>query len=131
MAYRDFTIDPLAVAEDVANEAANPSASRPFSALEWTTIALARRDSLASLRQPGRLSRAVGSLFGIGEQTRLADPALETLRRLAVNAWHYGYRLPVSEIKAFLAAGFTVDQLESLLDSIGQARISERRRVIG
>lgn len=121
MAYKNFTADPLAPAEIAVAKTASS-----FSPLEWTTIALARNDSLSSLREPGRVSRAMGSLFGRNTQSRLADPALEVLRRFAVNAWHYGYRLPVSEMKAFLAAGFTVDQLETVLESVGKARSGSR-----
>ena len=126
MAYIDFSGDPVALAPTVTRQQTAPTDI--LSPLEWTTIALARKDKLASLREPGRLSRAMGSLFGRGPQARLADPALERLRRLAVNAWHYGYRLPVSEMKAFLAAGFTVDQLETVLASIGEARTTRPRK---
>ena len=126
MAYIDFSADHF----DNAPITARPTAASTalLSPLEWTTVALARRDSLASLRDPSRLSRAMGALFGRSVQPRLADPALEILRRLAVNAWHYGYRLPVSEMKAFLAAGFTVDQLETVLASIGEARTARSQR---
>lgn len=129
MAYIDFSAEPLDFVAPVRpqHDAVPPS---HFSPLEWTTIALARKDSLASLRDPSRLSRAMGSLFGRNTQSRLADPTLEMLRRLAVNAWHYGYRLPVSEIKAFLAAGFTVDQLETVLASVGKARTARSRRAL-
>src|SRR3954463_15190481 len=36
-----------------------------FSALEWSVIAVSRRDSLSSLEEPSRISRALGGLFGI------------------------------------------------------------------
>lgn len=127
MAYIDFSADAVDLTP-IAQSGQTVAVAGHFSPLEWTTIALARKDSLASLREPGRVSRAMGGLFGRSVQSRLADPALERLRRLAVNAWHYGYQLPVSEIKAFLADGFTIDQLETLLASIGQARSSQVRR---
>ena len=98
-----------------------------FSPLEWTVIALARRDAIASLSEPGPLARALGSLFGLGRQSTLADPRLEALRRLAVYAWHKGYKLPVSEIKRFLAAGFSSGQYETLLASIATKRVARRR----
>jgi hypothetical protein len=100
-----------------------------FSALEWAVIALARNDQLSSLREPGPLARAVGGLFGLGRQSRLADPHLESLRRLAVYAWRHGFQLPVSEIKSFLAAGFTTDQLDLLLNSVSLKRATPRRRM--
>ncbi|HWI86380.1 MAG TPA: hypothetical protein VNT42_08675 [Sphingomonas sp.] len=98
-----------------------------FSALEWTVIALARRDGISSLDTPGPLARALGSLFGLGRQSRLADPRLEALRRMAVHAWHRSYTLPVSEIKRFLAAGFTAGQAETLLASVSSGRAVRRR----
>ncbi|NIJ08321.1 hypothetical protein FHS31_001938 [Sphingomonas vulcanisoli] len=127
MAYINFSADPLSPAPTMDKPV---STAGHFSPLEWTTIALARTDGLASLREPSRLSRAMGSLFGRSTHSRLADPMLERLRRLAVNAWHYGYQLPVSETKAFLAAGFSVDQLELVLASVGQARSERRRRAL-
>ncbi len=98
-----------------------------FSPLEWTVIALARRDRISSLSEPGPVARAFGSLFGLGRQSSLADPRLEALRRLAVHAWHKGYKLPVSEIKRFIAAGFSSGQYETLLASVSTKRLERRR----
>ena len=98
-----------------------------FSGLEWTVIALARRDRISSLSEPGPLARALGGLFGLGRQSTLADPRLEALRRLAVHAWHKGYKLPVSEIKNFLKAGFSTGQYETLLASVASKRMERRR----
>lgn len=98
-----------------------------FSPLEWTVIALSRRDSVASLSTPGPIARALGGLFGLGRESMLADPRLEALRRLAVHAWHRGYTLPVSEIKRFLAAGFSTGQYETLLASVASKRLERRR----
>lgn len=100
-----------------------------FSPLEWTVIALARRDRISSLSEPGPVARALGSLFGLGRQSTLADPQLEALRRLAVHAWHKGYKLPVSEIKRFIAAGFSPGQYETLLASIANKRVERRRSI--
>lgn len=111
-------------------EPARPAITAPvgFSGIEWTVIALAAKDSIASLSEPGRLSRALGSLFGLGGASRLADPRLEALRRAAVHAWHHGYLLPTSEIGTFLAAGFSLDQFETMLASIAPRRGAARRR---
>jgi len=100
-----------------------------LSPLEWTVVALAQRDRIASLNEPGAIARAFGGLFGLGRQSSLADPRLEALRRLAVYAWHRGYKLPVSEIKRFLAAGFSAGQFETLLASVANRRIERRRSV--
>lgn len=95
-----------------------------FTALEWSVIALAKSDSLASLKTPSRISRAMGSVFGRGTQSRLADPKLEALRRLAIHAWRRGFALPVSELDEFVAAGFTMDKAEVLLASVAGDRIA-------
>jgi hypothetical protein len=129
MAYIDFNnAFAHAAPVSVATETAAAHDDGHFSPLEWTTIALAQRDSLSSLGEPGRVSRALGSLFGIGTQSKLADPRLEALRRFAVHAWHWGYTLPVSEMKAFRQAGFSGDQLETILASVGFARAKQRSR---
>jgi hypothetical protein len=98
-----------------------------FSALEWTVIAMSRKDSISSLSAPGALSRAFGGVFGLGRKSMLADPKLEALRRIAVHAWRRGYTLPVSEIKRFLAAGFSAGQFETLLASIASKRLERPR----
>ena len=94
-----------------------------FSALEWSVIAVSRRDSVASLEEPSRMSRAIGSLFGFGATSRLADPRLEALRRVAVYAWRRGYALPQVEIDRFVEAGFTIDQAETLVASVTGDRV--------
>ena len=115
--YDTATATPLPVAKAFA-----PDHRRLFSALDWSVVALARRDSLASLGEPGPMSRALGGLFGFGRASKLADPRLEAIRRFAVHAWHRGYTLPVSEIKAFLASGFGNEHVDTLLASVAIAR---------
>ena len=99
-----------------------------LSALEWSVVALAEQDALSSIREPGRYVRALRSLFGLKVQNRLANDRLEALRRLAILAWHHGWNVPKSELKAFLEAGFTTDQFELIQNSLGQARAATRRR---
>lgn len=89
-----------------------------FTALEWSVIALAKKDSIGSLKAPGRVSRALGTVFGLGVNSRLAEPRLEMLRRLAVYAWRRGYALPAAEVSAFLKAGFSMGQAEVLVASV-------------
>jgi hypothetical protein len=129
MAY----LDPASVFSSVGGatplEAATAAETPGFSALEWTVIALARRDALSSLSTPGPIARALGSLFGLERRSILADPRLEALRRLAVHAWHKGYTLPVSEVKRFLSAGFSSAQLESLLASVAVKRTARQVRL--
>lgn len=124
MAYVDFSTDPLLDAH-IGGSQPQRSAPRPtgLSALEWSVVALAKRDRLSSLARPGWIAVALGSLFGSQRAGRhLADPRLEALRRMAVLGWHRGFSVPTTELKAFLSAGFSIDQYETMLTSIGAAR---------
>jgi len=97
-----------------------------YSALEWSVIALARGDTIGSLRHPSRLAIAMRAVFR-QPNPRLADERLEALRRMAVFSWHYGFTVPSREVQAFLAAGFTADHYETLLASIGVAKRRDHR----
>ena len=135
MAYVDFTGDPLLAAPvPAAFVAAAPVAAADvaeetdeearLSALEWSVVALARRDRLSSLTRPGRMSIALGKVFGTRRQaTSLADPRLEALRRMAVLTWHRGFAVPASELRAFFQAGFSTAQYETMTASIVTARL--------
>lgn len=126
MAYVDFNaVLPGALAPVAA---AQTPLRKTLTALEWSVIALARKDSLASLRRPGRLSVALGGLFGARHNPRLADAALEALRRMAVLSWHHGFAVPASELRAFVAAGYSIDQYETMLASIAVAKTAPMRR---
>jgi hypothetical protein len=111
----------IAMPRDVA--IAQPKTVTGLSALEWQVVAIAQHDRLSTLEKPGRMAIALGVLFG-GERPnpRLADPKLEALRRISVLAWHKGFRLPQHEIGAFQEAGYSADQLETLLASISRGR---------
>lgn len=127
MAYLD--LDNMSAAPVTTRRQAPISTVRAgFSALEWSVIALAQRDTLGSLSTPGRVSRALGGLFGRGTASRLADPKLEALRRAAVHARHRGYALPTSEIAHFHAVGFTEEQLETLVTSVTGLRVGRTDR---
>lgn len=115
-------------AEEVDGRHPAAPATPGFSGLEWSVIALARRDRIASLREPGRISRALRTVFGTSRPSQLADGRLEALRRIAVLAWHRGYAVPVAELRAFLGAGFTTDQYEMLQASIARGRETRSRR---
>jgi hypothetical protein len=122
MAYLNFSEATAGPSTTAPRTAPFPAERASFGALEWQVIALARRDGPLSLRRPGRLSTALGSLFG-GHKPRLADPRLEALRRIAVLSWRRGYSVAPHEVRAFIEAGFTPDQYELLLDSIEAARL--------
>jgi len=104
-----------------------PVATARFGPLEWAVVLLARRDTLGSLRRPGRLAVAMRAVFR-QHNPRLADERLEALRRMAVLSWRHGYTVSSREVATFIAAGFTADQYELLLAAIGAAHARERRR---
>lgn len=86
-----------------------------FSSLEWTVIELARREPLASLREPTRFAMGLARFLGRAIARPLADPRLEALRRFAVHAWRHGFVLPSSELTRFMTAGFSAEQAEALI----------------
>lgn len=96
--------------------------------LERSVIGIARRDGLSTLRQPGRLSRWLGLVFGVRISPQLADPKLEALRRIAVLSWKRGYAIASAEVKAFIAAGYSPAYYEMVVDTIAAARQAEARR---
>lgn len=107
-----------------------PAAHRTgFTALEWQVVALAQTDGLSSLDAPSRVTMALETVFGFKRvNPELANPALEALRRISVLAWHRGFALPQSQINAFHQAGYSEDQLETLLGSIGAGRLARKRK---
>jgi hypothetical protein len=127
MAYVNFaeTAPALVFQARPAVESA-PTAS--FSALEWSVVALARRDSFGSLRAPGRIAKAMAAVFGGTSENPIADPRLEALRRMAVQAWHRGFAVAESEMARFFEAGFSANHLELLLTSIGRDRAARGLR---
>jgi hypothetical protein len=115
----------LVPVETIAPEAA--AAQPRLSALEWSVVALAERDTIASLREPGRIAAALESLFGLHRPSKLANPRLEVLRRVAVFAWRQGWKVPKSELQAFLAEGFSLDHYELIQASIAKRPAPCRR----
>jgi hypothetical protein len=99
-----------------------------LSPIEWSIVAVAQRYSLGSLQEPGRIAAALTGLFGGSSGRKVPDPRLEALRRIAVLAWHRGWRVPTSELRAFVAAGFSLDQYELVQNSIARGRAARSRR---
>lgn len=119
MAYVDFASD-ASVASLPARVPVEPVSG--FSPLEWSVIALAERDRIASLATPGRLATAFGSLFAtVWRNPALADPRLEALRRIAVLHWRKGDAVAADEGARFLDSGFTAAQYATLRASIAAA----------
>jgi len=104
-------------------EAPSPSTKMEgFSPVEWSVVALAERDPLSSLARPGRVAVALGGIFGHRRDRGLADARLEVLRRVAVLNWRGGGAVPPSEVEAFMNAGFSAHQYQTLEASIGAVR---------
>ena len=122
MAYYDINAP---FAAPVTSRSQTVTAIAGFSALEWSVVALSQRDTLRSLATPGRMSRALGSVFGRGTASRLADPKLEALRRAAVYARYRGYALPITEIRNFHENGFSEAQMETLVTSVTGLRVGQ------
>lgn len=129
MAYLNFA-EPAAAPATVSVSARHDPVTQKasLSALEWSVVALAQKDSLASLQRPGRIATALAALFGGHRDTRLADSRLEALRRVSVYAWYRGFAVPASEVDAFYEAGFTQDHLELVITSINRGRSQRRRK---
>lgn len=125
VAILDETTSESIVREAVAALPRPPASFDPF---ELQVMRLARMDGLASLREPTRLDKFLALIFGPSFNRRLASERLEALRRLSVEAWHHGYAVRRSAIAAFLAAGFSPDQLELLLGTISKGRSARGRR---
>lgn len=106
---------------------ANDTARPDFSPLEWSIIRLARVDGLSTLRAPGRIRRFWNWLMGRNGTLELANERLETLRRMAVLSWHYGFTVPGDDVANFFSQGFSPDQYELMVRSI-RAAVSAPQR---
>lgn len=95
-----------------------------LTALEWKVVALARGDRLSSLRPHGALTRALRWMFGLTVSNALSNTRLEALRQMAVLSWYRGYSVAGEDVRAFLAAGFTLDHYDLMLTHINAARAS-------
>lgn len=129
MAYMDFTQFAGGPAVEVIAPFQAQAGKVDFDHTEWSVVHLAQRDGLSSLREPGWTDRLIALIFGERPNPRLANERLEALRQLAVDAWHHGYTVSPSALKAFRAAGFSLAQLETLLGAISAGRTLRKRRV--
>ncbi|MES1971926.1 MAG: hypothetical protein V4472_05650 [Pseudomonadota bacterium] len=116
MAFICFNIAPAAGTETVVGE--RPRAGLIlFSPLERVVIETSLGDGLSSLGEPGKWRRRLHRLVGVRSKTRLADPRLETLRRVAVLLRHHG-ALSADEADVFADSGFTTAQYRVLRDVV-------------
>lgn len=114
-----FESQPIALPAISARALAEPE----FSPLEWSIIRLARGDSLSTIREPGRLRRFLNWLAGRNRSPKLANERLETLRRISVLSWNFGFSVPGEDVADFLSAGFTLDQYELLVSAVRAPRL--------
>lgn len=121
MAYLDFS-EAVPTSGPGRTTSAIAADRAPLGPREWMVVDLARRDGLSSLAPDARGGRLRQMLFGTRVDSRLADPRLEALRRVAVYAWRQGLAVPPAEVAAFLAAGYGADQLEQVVTSVDARR---------
>ncbi|GAA0316971.1 hypothetical protein GCM10009087_29200 [Sphingomonas oligophenolica] len=88
-----------------------------FSPLERIVIETSLHDGLSSLGEPGIWRRRLHHLFGVRRKTRLADPRLETLRRVAVLLRH-GVEPGAGEANLYAESGFTIAQYQALRSAL-------------
>lgn len=125
MAYLQMTEQGAAALFDGRSPATELS---ELTSREWSVAYLARRDGLGSLRPDTRIARFFRTIFGIARTNPLSDGRLEALRRMAVLTWHHGYNVASSEVRAFLSAGFSERQYETLVTRIRAEGIAQRGR---
>jgi len=93
-----------------------------LSPLEWLVVAVAEGDRPSSLREPGKIARTFGALFGTSHNRALADGKLEALRRIAVRLWQQGRDYDGPDVIGFLTAGYSPAQFSLVAASIDTAR---------
>jgi len=130
MAYIDFAEPALATPAPLflASPRLVQEAPASFSRDELAIIRLAREDGLSSLREGSRFKDLLRLIFGFERRRPLANPRLESLRRIAVLSWHHSYNVAASEISAFFAAGFSPDHYDAMLAHIGAERAASSKR---
>ena len=85
-----------------------------FTQLEWTVVALTRRDTQRRAL-PHLVEAFLRGLLGTARDPELANPRLEVLRRTALSVRRWGTRLPDDIISAFHDAGYSRAQLTTLI----------------
>ena len=91
-----------------------------FSQLEERVLQLAQHDGLDTLQPQPKRSWLGRIVLGPQPPARhLANDRLEALRRLAVEARHYGWHVRTSVIAAAKRAGFSETQIGRVIDTIG------------
>ena len=121
MAFRSFEASVM----DAGRRAADPAPIAPPAELgpaESLAVALGARDGISSLHSDGRLARWSRALFGLGPRRPLADPRLESLRRLAVRLRLQPGRA-AGEIEAARRAGYSDRQIAAIARKLGMPAV--------
>lgn len=117
MAYLDLAALPI------KNARISAPKIMELSGLELAVIAVARQDSLGSLKRKAKWQRRLAQLAGLKDESPpLADPKLEAFRHAAVHAWHDHALLPESERATLAAVGYAEGVYEALQVAIARAR---------
>jgi len=127
MAYLQLTEQGAAALFDPRPAAAQATELTPR---EWSIAYMARKDGLGSIRPDTRLARFFRMIFGIARTNPLSDRRLEALRRMAVLTWHHGFNVASSEIRDFLAAGYSERQYEMLVSRIRAEGLAQGRKAV-
>ena len=93
-------------------------AEAQFTDLEWSIIRLAQVHGLWTLRPATRMRRFWNRLLARNPNPTLSNPRLESLRRMAVLSWQFGFTVDGQDIADFTRAGFSLEQYELLVISI-------------
>lgn len=120
--YQFFAEDILTSNQRV-RQAIDAAPSPEFGALESLAVWLGMRDDPATLHKQGRLMAWIRDVLGFGPKRPLADPRLESLRRLTVSL---RFELITSAWEEAVArrAGVTDSQIRALknrLDGVATA----------
>lgn len=134
MAFVDFA-DPAAPEASVVRPRASAciaasdqdTGETDLSPLEWRVVELARSDGPETLR-PHRPRSWLGRVVFGEKKTapHLANPRLEALRRVAVEAWWRGYDISINAWMAACSAGYTEGQIAAAITAIAQRRVARK-----
>ena len=125
MAYLNFAQPhEAALALNTVRPVADPMPAS-LSPLEWSVVALAQKDRLSSIDRPGRISMAMGRLFGHRRNPDLADPRLEGLVRgpWIIQPVVESVRT-VGESSVYVLGGVAVAQVDKV-PAAGEVRVHE------
>lgn len=99
----------------------SPAGQSALSELEWRVVEMGRIDGPRSLNPDGFWPSLMRKLFKISVPNRLANDALEMLRRFSVRAWHWN-QLRTKDVLALIDAGYTRADALLILEHVATQR---------